>query len=733
MSRLMGMSLSRLSSPETLHLPPSMPNAETAHAIEMPDTARRWENYRPCAQWEIQGMAANLRSLPGAEPRVSEWLGRQQEALLACMQEGEALAFRMEWCHEQDVKWGFQLLQQGGANAAGSTLAVDCVLSAQAGVMEVRKAASVAEDSAPCLWLRPILGQQRIEDGGLGFRCQEAGREECLLPKLVTRIAEARNHLPSLLGQADGLLHLEIWVRPSQDQVIPWKAAPLGRLEDRKLARQLEQRLDALAQVTGWEVVCRVRLESETAGWGSLLGRLLWGCEARLAAEPPTPEESAACAMPSVEMPLLMPNSDQMMIPGRAPMAGKPPIGLPKTGVLIGQCGDRKVRLSESGRQRHTYLVGGTGTGKSTLLANLICQDIAAGEGVVVIDPHGELLREVKDAIPAHREHEVTMISPRSPRTAAGFNMLSKGNQRLSDLEAGFIIGELYSLVECLFDLRSTGGPMFEMYFRNALKLMTKADIPERPTLMDMDRVFVEPNYRAFLLNHCDDEILNRFWQKQATQVKGDCSLDNMTPYIVSKLDGLRSSGFLRGLLCAGRPKLDLGRLMNRRGILLVDASKGLLGMTECRLLGICLLIRLFSCSLGRTNQQRSIPVRLYVDEFQNFVTDSMAGMLSEARKFGLCLTLANQTLAQLESNAGRENILASILGNVGNLIAFRLGVQDSDRLAPFTDPLTNQDVQRMPNFHAFARVLTETGPLTPLVVKTLPIGAFGSQCLNSK
>lgn len=181
-------------------------------------------------------------------------------------------------------------------------------------------------------------------------------------------------------------------------------------------------------------------------------------------------------------------------------------------------------------------------------------------------------------------------------------------------------------------------------------------------------------------------------------------------------------TGYVSDLICAPRNDLRIGERMDKGGIMLFNLNKGLLGGYESRLLGTILMMEIFAAGLQRglrPESERS-PVNIYVDEFQNFVSDNVASMLSEARKFGLRLTLANQTLAQLRAGSGRQDLLETVLGNVGNVILFRLGVPDADRLQLFTEPYTRQEMQELPNFYALARLLTPSGPVRPLIMKTL-------------
>lgn len=379
------------------------------------------------------------------------------------------------------------------------------------------------------------------------------------------------------------------------------------------------------------------------------------------------------------------------------------------------------LRLPPAGRFRSSYIVGGTGTGKTTLLYNLLTSDIHNGEGVILLDPHGDLFHRVRESVPSKRRKDLLVIDPASADIFPSINLLSVENGPLKPFRISFVIAELLRILDELFDLRQTGGPIFEMYFRQALRLMMLSDIHPQPTLLDLPRLFNDKSFRTALLKQSNDRRLAEFWEVQSEKTSGDAKLENLTPYIVSKMDGFCNSAAISRMIGQPKTTLRIGELMNRRGVLLVNLSKGLLGSGEARSLGLSLMMEIFGAALARYSipESERVPVYFYVDEFQNFVTDGTAAMMSESRKFGLHLTLANQTLGQLKANAGRHDILESILGNVGNLIAFRLGVPDAERLRPFTAPFTPEDMQRLPNFHAFARVLTADGPVEPVVMKT--------------
>jgi hypothetical protein len=241
---------------------------------------------------------------------------------------------------------------------------------------------------------------------------------------------------------------------------------------------------------------------------------------------------------------------------------------------------------------------------------------------------------------------------------------------------------------------------------------------------MDFQKVFSDMEFRKNLLENCTDPDVRSFWKGVAEKVSGEASLNNVAPYIISKMAILTQSGYVSEMIGQPDDMLCLEERLNKGGIILVNLNKGLLGAIECRFLGIMLTMQIFAAGLRRStlSQKDRLPINIYIDEFQTLVSDNVASMLSEARKFGLCLNLANQTLSQLSAKRGRQDLLETVLGNVGNMISFRLGVPDAQRLRPFLKPFTPEQMQDLPNFHALVRILDDEGPIGPFVMKTLPM-----------
>lgn len=399
-------------------------------------------------------------------------------------------------------------------------------------------------------------------------------------------------------------------------------------------------------------------------------------------------------------------------------------------GILLGRCGSdiraESVFYPRDDRAKHCYIIGASGTGKSTLLYNMIMQDIVNGEGVTLIDPHGDLYTDVLGSVPKERYGDVVLVNPCDFEYATGINFLETSNSRYRSVEMNFIINEMMCIFDRLYDLRTTGGPIFEQYMRNALSLIMDAD-PENGTLMDVPLVFEDRDFRKGLLEKCRNQTVKNFWIKQALQAGGDVALTNVAPYITSKLNQFTTNALLRPIIGQRKSTINFRTILDEGKVLLVNLSKGLLGQMDTMLLGMLIIGKIFSSAMSRVAvpQELRRQMFLYVDEFQNFTTESVAHLLSESRKFGIALTLANQNLAQLSSGFGRSSILDSVLGNVGTVLMFRTGILDSDRMAHYVRPVyTASDLQELPDYHVISRMLVNNAPQRPFVFNTLPVAA---------
>lgn len=396
------------------------------------------------------------------------------------------------------------------------------------------------------------------------------------------------------------------------------------------------------------------------------------------------------------------------------------PSDLPAEGLLLGENvhggQHRPVFWAEPDRRRHGYVVGQTGTGKSTLFLGMILQDVQAGRGIGLIDPHGELIEQVLERIPANRAADVVYLDPKDRDRPFGMNML----EHRHELEKDFAINYLLEVFDLLYDLRETGGPMFELYMRNALQLLLDQPGDSVPTVLAVPRVFQDQPFRHSLLETCTNPFVRSFWRREAEKAAGEASLRNMAPYITSKLTRFVYNGTLRAILGQARSTVDFRAVMDQRKILLVDLRKGLLGVTNSQFIGMLTVGKIFAAAMSRTDapDKASLPpFHLYVDEFQNLATSTFVSILSEARKYGLSLVLTNQYIAQLP-----DHIVHGIFGNVGTLIAFRVGASDAAVLdKELGGSVGLGDLTGISNWNAHVRLQIGGDIRGPFTMRTLP------------
>ncbi|MEK9154995.1 MAG: DUF87 domain-containing protein [Patescibacteria group bacterium] len=396
------------------------------------------------------------------------------------------------------------------------------------------------------------------------------------------------------------------------------------------------------------------------------------------------------------------------------------PADLPKSGTLIGKSAFRSeqksVYITEDDRRRHVYVIGQTGTGKSNLMTNMIIEDINQGKGVSVIDPHGELAEKILNRIPARRAEDVIVFDPADIMHPAGLNMLEYDFSRPE--EKTFIVNEMQSIFNRLF-LAETMGPMFEQYMRNALLLLMEDAVNEPATLIEVPRVFTDAEYRMKKLERIKNPIVVDFWQKEAIKAGGDASLANMTPYITSKFNNFIANDYIRPIIGQPNSSFNFRKIMDEGKIFIVNLSKGRIGDINANLLGMIIVGKILMAALSRVDlaENKRRDFNLYIDEFHNFTTDSIATILSEARKYRLNLTIAHQFIAQLT-----EKIRDSVFGNIGSIICFRVGVQDAEFLVKQFEPVFSQnDLLNIDNFNAYAKILINGQTSRPFNIKTMP------------
>jgi len=395
-----------------------------------------------------------------------------------------------------------------------------------------------------------------------------------------------------------------------------------------------------------------------------------------------------------------------------------PPEVIPNEGIKLGDSVFRgaikEIRLTDDDRRRHLYLIGQTGTGKSTLIRNLAIQDMKAGHGLCLIDPHGDLVDSILAFVPQERIDDVIIFDPGDRERPLGLNMLEYDFNRPE--EKTFIINEFLSIFNQLFDKQALG-PMFERYMRGALNLLMD-DLPNEPaTIVEIPRVFTDEAYRQRKIARSNNQQVIDFWTKEVPKTSGDQSLGNFAPYISSKFDSFISNDYLRPIIGQAKSSFDFRQAMDEGKIILVNLSKGKVGDISSSLLGMVVVGKLLKAALSRVDivdERSRRDFYLYIDEFQNYTTDSIATILSEARKYRLNLTIAHQFIAQL-----RDNIREAVFGNVGNLVSFRVGVSDTEVLIKHFSPVfTEKDLIGIENLNAYAKILVRGEPTNPFNIK---------------
>ncbi len=397
-----------------------------------------------------------------------------------------------------------------------------------------------------------------------------------------------------------------------------------------------------------------------------------------------------------------------------------PPVNIPKEGLRIGYSDFRgtqtEIRLDRDARRRHLYITGQTGVGKSAFIEEMAKQDAKNKEGMCVIDPHGDLIDNILECIPKERVEDVVYFDPADTERPFGFNMLQYDEKHPE--QKTFVINEIINIFDKLYDLSQTGGPMFEQYMRNALLLIM--DSPETgSTLMEVPRVFRDVEFRKEKLKLCKDRTVVDFWQKEAEKAGGDASLENIAPYINSKLTSFISNDMMRPIIAQQESTLDFRKIIDEKKILLVNLSKGKIGEINSHLLGMIIVGKLLMAALSRTDlsEEERNDFYLYIDEFQNFTTDSIAQILAEARKYRLCLTIAHQYIGQLS-----DDISKAVFGNVGSMSVFRVGAEDADFLEKQLNPVFDaNDLINLNNFQCLTKLLINNESSDPFNMKTYP------------
>lgn len=396
------------------------------------------------------------------------------------------------------------------------------------------------------------------------------------------------------------------------------------------------------------------------------------------------------------------------------------PRNMPEEGLLLGYNvfrGIKKpVRLTNADRARHMYVVGQTGTGKSTYLENLALQDMLNGRGFAFVDPHGDTAEKLLSMVPKERTEDVIYFSPSDVDYPLGLNLFEAETSNQKD----FVIQEVLNMLYKLYDPQRQGimGPRYENLFRNAA-LTVMAD-PAGGTFIDIPKLFRDPAFVKQKLQYVKDPTVLEFWQKEIPQSQRSNDFGEIVGWFVSKFGAFLSNEMMRNIIGQTESAFDIRTLMDEGKILLVNLSKGKVGQLNMQLLGMIFVMKFQAAAMSRANipESERRDFTLYVDEFQNFSTDSFATILSEARKYHLDLIVANQYTTQLT-----DEIRDAVFGNTGTLVSFRVGHdEDAEALAKRLRPAFDAtDLLRMPNYNAGVRILIGGVPAQPFSMAALP------------
>jgi DNA helicase HerA-like ATPase len=392
------------------------------------------------------------------------------------------------------------------------------------------------------------------------------------------------------------------------------------------------------------------------------------------------------------------------------------PMEIGKEGIILGtntfRGRETEIKMSREDRMRHMYVIGQTGTGKTTILKNMIAQDIKNGDGCCFIDPHGSDIQDILSFVPPERMDDVIYFDPAYTDRPMGLNMLEYDPKYPE--QKTFVVNELMGIFSKLFSKESMG-PMFEQYFKNSAFLAM--DDPEAtPTLLEITRILGDKDFRDSQLKNCRNPIVKEFWVN-AEKTTGDQAIANFIPYITSKFDNFISNDIMRPVVLQEKSVFDFRKIMDEKKILLVNLSKGRLGEVNANLIGLLLVGKIQMAALSRVDMHGKDmnDFYLYIDEFQNVTTDSISSILSEARKYRLSLTIAHQYIKQLE-----DGIRDAVFGNVGSMAVYRVSSEDAEFVEQkFSPTFTSGDITKLDNFDSYVSMLVNGTPVKPFSMKS--------------
>jgi hypothetical protein len=371
--------------------------------------------------------------------------------------------------------------------------------------------------------------------------------------------------------------------------------------------------------------------------------------------------------------------------------------------------------LKRIDRRRHVYVIGKSGTGKSTMLANMIINDLKHGEGIAVVDPHGDLIETVLNFVPRHRINDVILLDPSDPDAVVQLNLFEAGNEVHRELIASGIVAIFQKMYA------HTWGPRLEYILRNALLTL----LEQNSRLEDVLRLLTDDKYRARIVENLQDPILKAFWLGEFNKMQERQRVDAISP-ILNKVGQFVTSPLIRNVVNAQTSSFSINDVMDQGKILLVNVSQGKLGEDNASLLGAMIITKIQLAAMSRVyiEEEKRKDFYLYIDEFQNFATTSFVKILSEARKYRLNLILANQYIAQVP-----EEVKSAIFGNAGNIFSFIMGADDAAYFTKeFGDKFSAEDLVSLARYQVICKLLIDGQASMPFPAWTLSLAASRNQ-----
>ncbi|MFA5134685.1 MAG: type IV secretion system DNA-binding domain-containing protein [Patescibacteria group bacterium] len=369
----------------------------------------------------------------------------------------------------------------------------------------------------------------------------------------------------------------------------------------------------------------------------------------------------------------------------------------------------RKFGIRVDDRRRHMYLIGKTGMGKTTVIENMVISDIRAGRGLALVDPHGDLVEKVIDYIPSYRVNDVVYFNPADLEYPIGFNVLENVDPDQRHLVASGLMGVFTKIWEGVWSAR------MEYILNNCI--LALLEYPGS-TMLGISRILVDKKYRKKVIDKVTDPIVKSFWVDEYAGYNDRFRNEAIAP-IQNKVGQFLSSSVIRNIVGQPKSTIDLREIMDNKKILLLNFSKGRIGEDSSSLLGAMMITRLQLAAMSRVDipENEREDFYLYVDEFQNFATESFASILSEARKYRLNLIIAHQYVEQLD-----ETVRAAVFGNIGTIVCFRVGAADAEFLAKEFYPIfMEEDLLNLTKYNVYMKLMIDGVASEPFSAKTLP------------